>query len=302
MSNGAAMSVFMTKTWGFGVPASPLQFGAEGDRDRARNEKLEDGDLVVFVGTLQHPTPENERGRVLAIVEPTKRPVRSLDYPVEENPWDFNDDGTYKWPYALTVRRAWRLLDRPHFKDITDRSFDRVSARTIVPLTDDEAEPILGLRREEVPLAQPLSVKTLAEIDGEAAAIRQSAPPPTTTRRGSMHMRRHPAFTYAMRIEGAHEMSFKIGWAFDYRLRQRQFNRAALPQLGGLRYRTCYYELWDTARQAFSMEQSLLASLRHLRQIENCEVVSGIDEMQLLNFWNLAISDVRSTAPRHSAP
>jgi hypothetical protein len=48
-----------------------------------------------------------------------------------------------------------------------------------------------------------------------------------------MHLRRAPAYTYLMAIEGTERTAFKIGWAFDYRIRQQQFNQAALPEIGG---------------------------------------------------------------------
>lgn len=293
------MTVFITKTWGFGYPAGPLQFGAQGDRDRARNERLSEGDFVVYVGTLNEPTPEEERGRLLALVEPTKLPVRSLDYPVDQNPWDFNDDGSYKWPYGLQLKKAWILEDRPLLKSISDRKFGRDSARTIVPLTEEESIQVLGLRRKAVPLSRPLSVANLAELKGEATAMKQTAPPPTTQRAGCMHMRRHAAFTYAMSIEGASISAFKVGWSFSFRKRQKQFNQASMPMLGGLKYQTKLHKLWDTARQAFAMEQQVLYQLREMRHRQNSEVVVGLTEAELLQVWNTCVEIVMIRTQRH---
>jgi len=55
-----------------------------------------------------------------------------------------------------------------------------------------------------------------------------------------MHVRHAPAYTYAMKIEGTAETLFKVGWAFDYKKRQRDFNLSSLPQLGGLRYKESF--------------------------------------------------------------
>jgi hypothetical protein len=92
-------------------------------------------------------------------------------------------------------------------------------------------------------------------------------------------MRRAPAYTYAMAIRGAASESFKIGWAFDYRARQRTFNLAALPELGGIKYETRLEHLWDTAEQAFRMEQKMLRKFDSLRHRSNREVVQVTGEV-----------------------
>lgn len=100
-----------------------------------------------------------------------------------------------------------------------------------------------------------------------------------------MHMRHAPAFTYAMRIEGASASAFKIGWAFDWKQRERQFNQTAMPAIGGLRYRTVLQELWDAAFEAFRMEQVLLRRFNSVRHAQNIEVVSPLIESELLRVW-----------------
>jgi hypothetical protein len=79
-----------------------------------------------------------------------------------------------------------------------------------------------------------------------------------------------------MRIANASTMAFKIGWAFDFRMRERTFNQSALPALGGLRYQTVLQQLWDTAMQAFEMEQALLRHFDSARHKTNREGLTGI--------------------------
>jgi hypothetical protein len=88
-----------------------------------------------------------------------------------------------------------------------------------------------------------------------------------------MHMRRAPAYTYAMKIRGPATESYKLGWAFDFRARQRAFNLAALPELGGVKYDTRLEHLWDTAQQAFKMEQDLLQRFWAVQHPTNREVI-----------------------------
>ena len=48
-----------------------------------------------------------------------------------------------------------------------------------------------------------------------------------------MHMRAFSTYTYAMEIRGPQRLANKIGWAFGYAQRARQFNQSAcLPSAG----------------------------------------------------------------------
>lgn len=274
------MTVYMTKTWGFASPSGPLQFSQPGWRESAR-KKLKPGDLVVIIGTLGSETHETERGRVLGLMQPTTTPVSSLDYKLARGPQDFDENGKYKWPFGLELEAAWRFEDpRPLLTAISSRTFNMDSALGIVPLELHEASTVLALPKQQVALIQP--IRTIARKAADES-WRKSAPPPTTSRTGIMHMRRAPAFTYAMEIEASgkkpdfispdNRRAVKIGWAFDWKARERQFNKASLPHLKGVRYRTFRYHLWATAREAFAMEQHLLKQFDALRQNENVEVL-----------------------------
>jgi hypothetical protein len=275
---------FMTKVWGFGAPVGPLQFSSEGWRRNAR-EVLQPGDIVVLVGTKGEETAEDDRGKLLGIMEPTTEPVMSLDFHLPRGERDLDKEGNYKWPYGLLNRRAWRLIDRPYLNpEISQRAFSMDAAQGIVELTPDEAAKVAALRREDVPLLEP-RVSARARVDGTDRARRRVSPPPTTTRRGVMHMRAFSAYTYAMEIKGPQGLAYKIGWSFDYAQRARQFNQAALPALGGVRYTPKLFHLWDTARQAFRMEQALLTHFARYRHRDNHEVLHGLTLDELQVFW-----------------
>jgi hypothetical protein len=285
------MTMYMTKVWGFDTPVGPLQFSTQGWRDRARAD-LKPGDLVVLVGTKDDPTDSNDQGRVLGMMEPTTEVVMSLDFEMHTTPTDFDDDGQYRWPYGLLNRRAWKFSEpRPLLEELSARSFYMDAALGLVELTGPEAAAIEKLPREEVELLTP--TKAYARVHGDEAARRRGAPPPTTTRRGIMHLRAAPAYTYLMHIEGTEEEAYKVGWAFDYRARERDFNFAALPQLGGLRYRTRLFELWDTARQAFCMEQAILRQLDAARHPANREVIHGVAYEKLQAAWIAWLKQMR---------
>jgi len=279
------VTMYMTKTWGFGVPCGPLQFSLAGFRDRARG-LLQPRDLVAIVGTFGENTPEDERGKILGLMEPSTVIVSSLDYFDVETvrAVDRDEQGNYRWPFGLELRAAWRFTEpRTALADISSRQFHMDSAQGIVPLFSDETDAIFRLPREPVALLSPFRARV--RVDGIEAARRKVAPPPSTMRRGVMHVRRAPAFTYAMRLEGAMEPAFKIGWAFDWKQREQQFNQSAMPIIGGLRYRTVYHEIWDTAFDAFRMEQALLRHFHVARHPQNHEIISPVGDSDLLTAW-----------------
>lgn len=277
------MTIYMTKTWGFSTPSGPLQFSQRGWRDRAR-AMLQPDDLVIIVGTMGEETLPEERGMILGLMEPTTTIVSSLDYDLARGPRDYDEAGNYRWPYGLELRRAWRFSEpRSALTDFSSRRFSMDSAQGIVPLSAGEAESILRLPRELIQLRRPARAE--ARVSGIEAARRRGSPPPTTTRTGVMHMRRAPAFTYAMAIEGAATPCFKIGWSFDWRQRERQFNQAAMPDIGGLRYRAVLHELWDSAMDAFRMEQALLHTFDARRHPRNREVLATVDEASVQHAW-----------------
>lgn len=280
----------MTKVWGFGEPAAPLQFSAAGWRDRAR-AALQPGDLVILVGTQGPETQDHERNMILGMMEPTLEPVSALDFLRPDRPEDFDESGNYRWPFGLLNRRAWRFDEpRRSLKSITSRRFNMDAAQGIVRLTDDEAAEVLRLPRREVPLLT--SFRSQKRVEGDDEVRRKGAPPPTTIRSGVMQMRRAPAFTYCMRIDRTDDRgrkvptnSFKIGWAFDWPARRREFNKAALPMLGGLQYEINLKELWPTAMEAFRMEQAILKRFDRFRHPGNREVLAGVDGSVLEVAW-----------------
>lgn len=292
------MTVWMTKVWGFGEPVGPLQFSTEGWRNRARAE-LQPGDYVVLVGTKGSQTQEKEQNRLLGMMEPTTEPVLALDYLRPDRPTDFNELGDYKWPFGLLNKAAWRF-DEPRVRlaDISERSFAMDSAQGIVPLTADEAGRVLALPRTPASLAH--LIEATARLEGDSVARRRGAPPPTTTRHGVMHMRRAPAFTYALAIHASRASSklvdpvgFKIGWAFDWEARMRTFNHAAMPSLGGLTYGPAMKHLWPTAIDAYRMEQAVLSWLQKAQHPHNQEIVIGVSGGELELAWAGCVMEIK---------
>lgn len=294
------MKVYFAKTWAFNNPAWPLAFGMNGNRNKVR-ERLEDGDWVVLIGTMNENTQKEERGRLLGILEPLKENVHTLDFDgIDKGNEKFhNDKGEFKWPYALHSRRAWLLIDRPTLKEIaSEENYKKYNAGILQPsvasvdlFSDEEAEKVKALEKKEIGLL-PLTANAAEILERKHGNLstRHTAPPPSTTRRGVMHMRQSQAYTYMLKIKGASTPCFKIGWAFDWEARMKKFNHASMPNIGGVEYTTCRHHKWHTAKQAYKMEQWILKELNENRHSDNNEIITGIEEKELLRVWIKAIS------------
>lgn len=93
-----------------------------------------------------------------------------------------------------------------------------------------------------------------------------------------------------MRLAGARPNAFKVGWAFDFKKRARQFNHGAMPGLGGLEYKPLRFNLWDAARQAYAMEQAPLSHLLDRLHPDNREIVQGLSDDALDATWIAGVS------------
>ncbi len=180
-------------------------------------------------------------------------------------------------------------------KDVAPRPgnpFGSAAAAGIVLLTSEEEARVLSHPFHKVPLIT--SVSADRKLYGEEAAKRRGAPVPAEgVRRGIMHMRNAPASVYWFRLEiNGKIVGHKIGWAFDWRQRLRQFNSIALSTLGGLRYRQHSIQDFNTAREAYNVEQGLLKAFDHLRHSSNREVITGIKVKQIEEVWHVHITSV----------
>ena len=101
--------VFRTKAWGFSPETHPtFGFSLEGARSEFLREAAP-GDFIVVAGTKDEPTRPEEQGRILGIVKVGHEKVdadsilKALGTPLD--PVELNDDGSYKWPWAMP--KAW---------------------------------------------------------------------------------------------------------------------------------------------------------------------------------------------------
>lgn len=289
------MTMFITKVWGFDNPCGPLVFNSPGWRANAV-EQLGPGDRVILVGTMGEETAPENHNRVMGMMEPSTEPVAATDFivPDQSNRRFFREDGSYRWPFGLLNFRAWEFEPGLFLADVAPREgnvFGSAAAAGIVPLTADEERRVLAHPHVEVPLLT--SLRTDTRLFGEDKARRRNAPPPAEgARRGIMHMRKGMAQVYWFRLVTDNRIvGHKIGWAFDYRQRLRQFRGVSIAVLGGLQYQAHRFQSLETARLAFRVEQGILRTFDQHRHRSNREVLTGIQTSEIEGVWDRFMRD-----------
>jgi hypothetical protein len=284
------MTMFISKVWGFDNPCGPLIFSTPGWRENAV-QKLRPGDRVILVGTMGEETPPPDKNRVLGMMEPSTTRVATSDFPLP-NPDDkrlWKEDGTFRWPYGLLNYRAWEFAPGLFLSAVAPRGgnpFGSAAASGIVSLTAEEEARVLAHPFHQIPLLTSFSADQ--KLYGEQEAKRRGAPVPTPGVRASvMHMRNAHADVYWFRLSVNGKVAgHKIGWAFDWRQRLRQFNAVSLHTLGGLHYKVYKTQLLGTARQAFYIEQELFRIFDANRHPGNREVLTGISTEKIELAWH----------------
>ena len=261
------MRVFAKRFYGFSPETRPVvAFGKAGNRD-ALISASSPGDLIAFVGTLDAPTAEAERGRFLGLAEFARVAVDVLDVLGAEamRPSDLAADGSPLWPKALPMVRAWRF-DEPRLKlvDVLREQLTFEATVRAVELDEADARAVLALPRTsiQVPLLPPVA-KLLALGDALAFGRPTTGPAPTDWT-GSVTRSAHTeAWTYAMRF-GRRDV-WKVGHSQDIDRRLREVNLHVPAEETGEGWTLAMQQRWPDSVAAHAMEQRVFATLAVFR-------------------------------------
>jgi hypothetical protein len=251
--------------------------------DRWRKATIKDGRTTLF-GRDMTREPDNSVVRVLTADNPKKRTPTSPNRKTPREHFAYLLDaqksgrpltvGEYRHKIGVTQANgdlAWNLN-----KDYI--ALDRAGARSSSSATQSTKHEIQPVR----------SPSANQKHHAQEEARRRNAPPPTEgARRGIMQMRRGDAYVYWFRLViNGKIVGHKIGWAFDWRQRLRQFNSVSLLALGGLEYKVKTFQKFDTARLAFRVEQTLLRKFDELRHPSNREVLTRVNTEKIKEVWD----------------
>ena len=257
------MQVFAKRFWGFNPAVWPIvSFSLDGNRDNLLRESRP-GDLVLFIGTEGEETEPDDRGRLLGLAEFGRNEIESADVLdlATLRPNAFDENGRLRWPKALPMVRAWRLVTRPRVTEVLQRQLPYGATVRALLLDATDTAAVLALPREEVPIPDVPALSRLRDLND---ALRMSGPttgPRPTSWTSTTHRDSETeSWTYAFRF-GSKDI-WKIGHAKDVAARLTEVNRHVPEEVIGEGWRVVLQHRWDTETKAYEMEQRVLKALR----------------------------------------
>lgn len=268
--------VFLKKDHGFDAQRFPLlAFSPMGGREKFLRE-AKPGDVVFIAGTLTAPTPEAQRGRLLARVTVGHRPLDTLEVldslGVPVQPHERNAAGEYRWPDGLPLTSVRHVVGAPTleslFGDNLSGNHWATFAMNVEHALDAEAaERLLALPTEpgtlpDVPLLSREA--TLGRVFRTSRRFELSGPPPAAWRRETGHTLTWGS-AYALRLQGHADTIWKIGKAVDPVARCHTLSGHLLPPVSGLSWRLAQTVDFESELQAFAFEQAVHRRLDRFR-------------------------------------
>lgn len=265
---------FFKKVWGYDPVGWPvLGFGRPQGANRLKR-RYRTGDWVVLVGTKSGPTREENRGRLLGLVQVTNRIIE-----VEPLLRDINThlgpdafvEGKFKWPYGFPFLRALAFENKPLIDELfpgRNRTMGRSEAAYAMELDADEARAIANLKTIETSFN--LSPLLQNYKDFQDIILSQPGPPPAPGVRES-HYEDGDNWVYIFRITGTD--FYKIGRANDIDRRLTEFNSAPHAIWSGKPLEPVTSHLFKDAFTAHTIEQMVLEHLGKYRVDGECFII-----------------------------
>ena len=259
------MTMYASYFFGFRPELYPIiTFSKAGNRD-ALLRQVKPGEVIIYVGTLGEPTPDEQRGMVLGAAEIGVKSVRTEDVvDLSSVPASDYENGLHRWPEAIPMLRAWRFEPpQPAREFLKDRLRADAQVRA-VPLSARDEAAVRALNWVEVALPEQAEHRRQRRLS-RALAGAKSRPGPVA-RPGTSTVTRTvcaSAWTYAMRFGNA--PIWKIGRTSDLENRLEAVNKHVPVELLDDEWRIVLTHAWLTAEEAQAMEQRVLRRLETSR-------------------------------------
>jgi hypothetical protein len=255
------VQVFATKVWGLNFAAVPLLvFSKEGNRQSYLN-RAEPGALVCLVATKGKNTRDEDRGKVLGIVEAGSVLVNAESLLLDRGKIpkrDRDEDGRYKWPYGLSLQKAWYFSEKPVADKLIGKlHFSSVSGCEL--LSEKAARRVLREKRSDV-RATDLEL-FLRPANSRDPGRKNNGPKPALgvppgVSGYQVTRRKMTSFVYILRFQNTD--IFKVGWAFDVQARARDINQHIPSEVLDQQWEVFLWREYPDQFYAYDAEQRLL--------------------------------------------
>lgn len=284
------MRLFATRVWGTSFGRIPLATFTMAGHQQRLLKLAKRGDRLVFVGTQTERTNEENRGRLLGMGEIGHEPLRTLDFIDREDldPRDFDADDRFRFPYAVPLVKAWKFIPAPLLTDVLSKQLPMLATPGVVALDAPDAERVLALMSEEVPLPKLPALEKMRRLNELFRPT--TGPRPADATYSVTRSAQDTNWTYALRY-GNRNM-YKVGHTSDVQDRMASINQHIPVEIGVECWSLALQQKWDTATSAYDMEQRVFALMIAKR--------SGFERIQcsereLQSVWQAALMDVLSS-------
>lgn len=300
--------LFLTKTWGWSPETHPtFGFSKEGARFKYLRE-ARPGDWIVIAGTKGQPTDPHEQGRLLGMCRVGHEKVDGAAIMAavgtELTEAELDEDGHYRWPWAMPIVEAVRFSPQPDTQEIIG-SYLAGQEWAAFALNVEERVGTEAVARILALPSVPCEIARIPMLDkevaySEAMALQRkygaSGPPPSAIRSGSeRELGVGYAYAFSM-VGGKIGNAIKIGSTRDPQERLKQLNAELRPHLTGCEWKFRIGQIFPSETFAYRFEQLLLAQLRDRLISGDREVVAmSFDDLQ--NAWTNMLFSKQWTLP-----
>lgn len=279
------VQVFAKKVWGLGIDKWPLlTFSSDGYR-QSYLKRAEPDALVCLIATKGKNSKSEDKGRILGIVECGSALVNAESILLKVNGGKLEErtyeNGKFKWPYGLSLERAWYFPDKPIAADVVGK-LHFSSVRGCERLSDEAARRVLRLRRTEanpdIELFLPPPDLGNPSRKGGVAKPARGVPPAVS---GYQVTRtKLTSFVYVLHFQETD--IFKVGWAFDVEARAKDINQHIPSEVLPQQWEIFLWRRYDDQFQAYEAEQLLLRGPLKKYRTQGERVRIGERELRLI--------------------
>lgn len=254
--------IFVKLFWGFDPENWPIvSFSQTGGLNRLLRY-ARPRDLALFVGTSTAPTAVDERGKILGFAEFGRKrfDATKVAWPQPFPPDTFDAQGRFKWPHAVAMTRAWRIVEPPRAARSLGFRIDVTIASNVRLLDAERAAWVLSHPFVPVELPDVPALRSMRAMEDLLAGNRRNSkgPAPSSWNGSVSRDATGAAFTYVLRFG---RDVWKIGWADDPAKRAADVGAHVPEEAIGENWRIGLTQRWGSSGAAYAMEQRLLSIL-----------------------------------------
>lgn len=296
--------LFLTKQWGFQPEKYPTTgFTVAGARENFLRAAGRD-DWIVIAGTKGPPTLQEEQGRLLGMCllghEDIDADAILKEIGTELSPREIDEDGFYRWRYAMPILHARRFLKQPELPDLEDIFGSYLPGLEWATYAIDLSErfgPEAIERIRDLP-SNPCAIADIPALEserifGEHLGRKKrggnTGPPPSTVRRGSQR-EAGTGVAYLLKLKGRPDPFFKIGYTHDFLERLATLNKEIRPGVTGCEWEQVKTETFEKETYAHRFEQAVLQRLGD-KLVEGENEIVRASQKEIDKVWIEALMD-----------